>query len=141
MTSDIKEKKYKNHQKTKDNVISVVIGFFALAWLFPIAWTIWSSLRPYNDVISNGVFSFPKHLNLDNYINAVRLMKLPMYLTNSFLITALCLNYTILNLMYPFKVWPRQLIKVKASWARRKATWSSTKPLITSLTLVIVKVR
>ena len=87
MTSEIKEKKYKNHQRTKDNVISVVIGFFALAWLFPIAWTIWSSLRPYNDVIANGVFSFPKHLNLDNYLNAIRLMKLPMYLTNSILIT------------------------------------------------------
>ena len=87
MTTVIAPEKYKNTQKTKDNVISVIIGFFALAWLFPIAWTIWSSLRPYNDVISNGVFSFPKHLNLDNYFNAIRLMKLPMYLTNSFLIT------------------------------------------------------
>ena len=87
MTTAISPEKYKNTQKTKDNVISVIIGFFALAWLFPIAWTIWSSLRPYNDVISNGVFSFPKHLNLDNYFNAIRLMKLPMYLTNSFLIT------------------------------------------------------
>ena len=87
MTTAIAPEKYKNTQKTKDNLISIIIGFFALAWLFPIAWTIWSSLRPYNDVISNGVFSFPKHLNLDNYYNAIRLMKLPMYLTNSFLIT------------------------------------------------------
>ena len=87
MTTIVIDKKYKNTQKTKDRIISIFIGFFALAWLFPIAWTIWSSLRPYNDVIANGVFSVPKTLNFDNYYNAVRLMKLPMYLTNSFLIT------------------------------------------------------
>jgi hypothetical protein len=38
-------------------------------------------------VIANGVFSVPKTLNFDNYYNAIRLMKLPMYLSNSFLIT------------------------------------------------------
>ena len=87
MTTQVPVKKYKNTQKTKDRYISIFIGIFAVAWLFPIAWTIWSSLRPYNDVIANGVFSVPKTLNLDNYINAIRLMKLPMYLTNSMLIT------------------------------------------------------
>ena len=87
MTTIAAEPKYKNKQKSKDRIISIIIGFFALAWLFPIAWTFWSSLRPYNDVIANGVFSVPKTLNFDNYYNAIRLMKLPMYLTNSMLIT------------------------------------------------------
>ena len=89
MSSIVAEKKYKNSQKTKDRIISIFIGFFALAWLFPIAWTIWSSLRPYNDVIANGVFSVPKTLNFDNYYNAIRLMKLPMYLKSGGMILVL----------------------------------------------------
>ena len=67
--------RYKNKQKVKDRFISALIGVFAIIWIFPIAWTIWSSLRPYNDVIANGVFSVPKTLNFDNYYNAIRLMK------------------------------------------------------------------
>jgi multiple sugar transport system permease protein len=87
MTTLAPQPKYKDSQKTKDRFISAFIGFFAILWLFPIAWTVWSSLRPYNDVIANGVFSIPNTLNFDNYYNALRLMKLPMYLTNSLLIT------------------------------------------------------
>ena len=33
MTTAIAPEKYKNTQKTKDNLISIIIGFFALAWL------------------------------------------------------------------------------------------------------------
>ena len=39
--------KYKNKQKVKDRFISALIGVFAIVWIFPIAWTIWTSLRPY----------------------------------------------------------------------------------------------
>ena len=43
-------KKVKDAQKVKDRIISVFIGFFALAWLFPIVWTFYSSLRPYKEI-------------------------------------------------------------------------------------------
>ena len=61
----VQNKDYKNKQKVKDNFISAIIGFFAFVWIFPILWTLWTSLRPYNDIISYGVFSWPRHLNLD----------------------------------------------------------------------------
>lgn len=82
------EEKYRNKQKIKDRFISIFIGFFAIVWLFPIAWTIWSSFRPYSDVRVYGTFSWPKRLSFDNYFDAIARMDLPTYLTNSFLITA-----------------------------------------------------
>jgi len=79
--------KYKNKQKVKDRFISGFIGIFAIVWIFPIAWTIWTSLRPYKDVRANGLFSIPKTLNLDNYAQAISRMDLPLYFWNTALIT------------------------------------------------------
>lgn len=79
--------KYKNKQKVKDRFISGFIGIFALVWIFPIAWTIWTSLRPYKDVRARGIFSIPKAINLDNYVDAISRMKLPLYFWNSLIIT------------------------------------------------------
>ena len=80
------EKKYKNTQKRKDAFISAFIGFFALVWLFPILWTVWTSLRPYQDIIENGVFSKPENINFHNYTEAFRLMNILRYLANSFIV-------------------------------------------------------
>ena len=79
--------KYKNKQKVKDRFISGFIGIFAIVWIFPIAWTIWTSLRPYKDVRANGLFSIPKTLNLDNYTEAISRMDLPLYFWNTAAIT------------------------------------------------------
>lgn len=78
--------KYKNKQKVKDRFISAFIGVFAIVWIFPIVWTIWTSLRPYKDVRAHGVFSMPKTLNLDNYTEAISRMDLPLYFWNLSLI-------------------------------------------------------
>jgi len=40
----VQNKDYKNKQKVKDNFISAIIGFFAFVWIFPILWTLWTSL-------------------------------------------------------------------------------------------------
>lgn len=79
--------RHKNSQKIKDRIITIFIGIFAIAWLFPIAWTFYSSLRPYKEIRAGGVLSFPKELNLDNYVNAISRMELPTYFTNTVLIT------------------------------------------------------
>ena len=76
MTTIVHDKKYRDKQKVKDGFISAFIGVFAIIWLFPILWTFWTSLRPYNDVISYGVFSRPRHLNFDNYIHAFQQMRI-----------------------------------------------------------------
>ena len=80
------DKKYRNRQKTKDRMISIFIGFFAIVWLFPIAWTFWTSLRPYQDIIESGVFSWPENLNFHNYTEAFRLMNITQYMANSFIV-------------------------------------------------------
>ena len=84
--NQVAEKKYKNAQRRKDAFISTFIGVFALVWLFPILWTIWTSLRPYQDIIENGVFSRPETLNFENYFRAFELTNILRYLTNSFIV-------------------------------------------------------
>lgn len=86
-TGVVQSKEYRNTQKRKDTLISIFIGIFAFVWIFPILWTVWTSLRPYNDIISYGVFSWPRHITLDNYINAIKEMKLDVYLINSLIVT------------------------------------------------------
>ena len=86
MSKAVKNRNYKNRQKQKDFMISLFIGVFGVLWLVPILWTIWTSLRPYEDIIQNGVFSFPKTLNLDNYVDAFRQMDIFQYLANSFIV-------------------------------------------------------
>ena len=83
----VQSAEYRNNQKRKDLFISIFIGFFAIVWIFPILWTVWTSLRPYNDIISYGSFSWPRHLNFDNYVNAFKQMNIGRYLTNSLIIT------------------------------------------------------
>jgi len=80
------DKKYRNKQKRKDAIISTFIGFFAIIWLFPIAWTLWTSLRPFQDIIEDGVFSWPRNLNFDNYLSAFERMNIVQYLINSFVV-------------------------------------------------------
>ena len=86
MSQVVVNEKYRNKQKRKDKFISAFIFIFALVWLLPIVWTVWTSLRPYQDIIENGVFSAPKHVNFNNYIQAFKLMNIIRYLMNSFIV-------------------------------------------------------
>ncbi|MFM8835922.1 MAG: carbohydrate ABC transporter permease [Actinomycetota bacterium] len=83
-------------QIAKDRVISVFIGIFALLWLFPIAWTLWSSFRPYKEIRARGTFSIPERFGLFNYTDAIDRMELPTYLWNSFIITLPAVFFTLL---------------------------------------------
>ena len=65
----------------------VAIGFlftFSIIWLFPIAWTLLQSLRPYGDVLKYGSVSWPQHLNLHNYWTALVQSEMWKYFINSF---------------------------------------------------------
>jgi multiple sugar transport system permease protein len=95
MTSTI-ARRYRGRQRVKDRFISIFICIFALVWIFPIVWTLWSSLRPYSEIRANGVFSVPESIGLDNYSTAVQRMDLPTYLWNSLIITAPAVFLTLL---------------------------------------------
>jgi multiple sugar transport system permease protein len=88
--------RYRGRQRVKDRFISIFIGIFALVWIFPIVWTLWSSLRPYSEIRANGVFSVPESIGLDNYSTAIQRMDLPTYLWNSLIITAPAVFLTLL---------------------------------------------
>ena len=95
MTATI-ARRYRGRQRVKDRFISIFIGTFALVWIFPIVWTLWSSLRPYKEIRANGVFSVPESIGLGNYGTAVERMDLPTYLWNSLIITAPAVFLTLL---------------------------------------------
>jgi len=86
-TGVVQSAEYRNSQNRKDTAISTFIGIFAFVWIFPILWTVWTSLRPYNDIISYGIFSWPRHITLENYFNAIREMHIGVYLMNSLIVT------------------------------------------------------
>jgi multiple sugar transport system permease protein len=87
MSSVVKGKANRDSQKVKDRIISIILGIFALVWLFPIVWTLYSSLRPYKDIRANGLLSWPSELNFDNYVDAIERMELPTYFYNTAVIT------------------------------------------------------
>ncbi len=76
----------RNRQLRKDKLISISIALFAVIWLFPIAWTLWSSLRPYSEIREKGLFSLPRTLTLQNYSIALEKMAVVKYLINTAII-------------------------------------------------------
>ena len=78
--------KHHTSQARKDSLISAFLILFAILWLFPIIWTLWSSLRPYSDVLSNGLLSMPSKVSLDNYSEALQKMAVVKYFINTLII-------------------------------------------------------
>lgn len=77
---------YRNHQARKDLLISILLIAFGILWLLPIAWTLWSSFRPYSDVLNRGLFSLPNTFTLDNYSVALEKMAVVRYFINTIII-------------------------------------------------------
>lgn len=77
---------YRDKQRVKDLFISFFLGLFAILWLAPIAWTIWTSLHPYSDVVQHGITSWPSTFNFENYSEALRKMHVLRYFTNTCII-------------------------------------------------------
>jgi multiple sugar transport system permease protein len=63
-----------------------VLISLAVVWLFPIMWTLFTALRPYGDVIADGAVSWPKHLSLDNFVEAWNAGSLPKYFVNTIIV-------------------------------------------------------
>ena len=91
-----KKKKKLYAQDIKDRLISIFIGIFALLWIFPILWTLWSSLRPYAEIRAGGIFSPPQEIGLFNYTDAISRMELPTYFWNTAIITVPAVFLTLL---------------------------------------------
>jgi multiple sugar transport system permease protein len=77
---------HRTSQARKDLLISILLIVFGIAWLFPIIWALWSSFRPYSDVLNRGLFSIPNTFTLDNYAVALEKMAVFHYLINTIII-------------------------------------------------------
>lgn len=64
-----------------------LIGMCAL-WLFPLAWAVYTSLRPYSDTARSayGYISIGGAYNFDNFVNAWDRANLPQYYLNTLLV-------------------------------------------------------
>jgi multiple sugar transport system permease protein len=58
----------------------------SLIWLFPIAYALYTSFRPYSDTATYGYVSLPHAFNLSNYEKAWNQAEIPHYLLNSAII-------------------------------------------------------
>ena len=63
------------------------LTFAAIAWLMPLAWAFYASLRPYAETSSQGYFSLPDTLNLDNYIVAWSDAEMWQFFINTMIVT------------------------------------------------------
>ncbi len=58
----------------------------SVLWLFPLAYAVYTSLRPYDDTAKRGYASLPGVLNFDNYITAWNQAQIPHYFINTLII-------------------------------------------------------
>ncbi|HYZ53261.1 MAG TPA: carbohydrate ABC transporter permease [Streptosporangiaceae bacterium] len=58
----------------------------AFVWLVPLAWTVYTSLRPYNETVKDGYFSWPRTLTFSNFTSAWSQADIPKYFWNSVII-------------------------------------------------------
>src|SRR3954470_24567794 len=55
-------------------------------WLFPLAWAVYTSLRPYSDTSTYGYVSIGGTYNFDNFVHAWTNAELPKYYLNTFMV-------------------------------------------------------
>jgi multiple sugar transport system permease protein len=67
-------------------VLNVFLVVTALAWLIPLLWAVYTSLRPYADTAARGYVSLPGELNFDNFVNAWNQAELPRYYLNTIIV-------------------------------------------------------
>ena len=63
----------------RGSLLQAFLMLTAAVWLLPVAWAVYTSLRPYADTAERGYVSLPGVLNLQNYINAWTQADLPHY--------------------------------------------------------------
>ena len=86
----------------------------AVFWLAPVAWTLYTSLRPYSETAGRGYVSLPRSISFSNYTNAWTQADLPHYFLNSLIITlpavivtlffAACVAFVVARLSFRFNI-------------------------------------
>jgi len=77
----------------------VVYGFLtamALLWLLPLAWAVYTALRPFSDTQARGYISLPSALTLDNFLNAWTQGDFPLHFASTLIVTIPAVIVTLL---------------------------------------------
>jgi multiple sugar transport system permease protein len=62
------------------------LTFMAVTWLFPLAWAVYTALRPYADTAQRGYISLPGTLDVNNFVNAWNQANFPQFYLNSLIV-------------------------------------------------------
>lgn len=76
-------------------LLHVVLATTALAWLLPLLWAVYTSLRPYEETARKGYVSWPDGLTLQNYSDAFTQGDLPRFFFNTIVIVLPALIVTL----------------------------------------------
>lgn len=73
-----------------------VLGMTALVWISPLAYALYTALRPYADTAANGYVSFAHRLGFTNFRNAWVDADLPRYYLNTLIVAVPAIVLTLL---------------------------------------------
>jgi multiple sugar transport system permease protein len=73
-------------RRPRNALVHAFLVIMAALWLFPLAWAVYQSLRPYGETAAAPV-AFPQTLTIDNYVNAWNQAELPHFYVNTLLVT------------------------------------------------------
>lgn len=73
---------------------NIFIMIFSLSCIFPVIWLIYSSLKTEGEFNAN-IISFPKQINIDNYISILTESNMLIYMKNSFIVTTISVVLTV----------------------------------------------
>jgi multiple sugar transport system permease protein len=67
----------------------VVIALLVVFAVFPVAWTLITSLKPESDIVTTSVQYLPAHPTLDNYFGVLATRNVPVLMKNSAIVAAI----------------------------------------------------
>jgi multiple sugar transport system permease protein len=74
----------------------LLLGGISAAWLIPLLWAVFTSLRSYSDTAEHGYLSWPRGLSFGNFTTAFNQSGMPKFFWNSLLITVPAVLLTLL---------------------------------------------
>lgn len=112
----------KNHKtiwaSTKEYLLTIGLGIFALIQLYPLIWLVFFSLKDNSEIFGGNVMGLPEKFLWTNYNHAFSSGKIGIYILNSVLVTSVTIGITI-------------MLSAMASYAITRMKWKLSKVTLT----------
>lgn len=76
----------KGEERFTNSVLYIILALMAIVWLTPFVFILLTSVRSMNDLISNGVFAWPREFVFNNFVRAWTIGNFSTYFRNSLLL-------------------------------------------------------